>query len=314
MILSLKNSLFFQKKYVIIRLYHAIFGVLHIFHERNFTNMINDESNFYITAIDSVTLIEEKIYPKKHVQYNSTLFTHELIFHSAGNSTFIIDNESFTITPNSILFIPQKKYNNYFAEFNQPESFIDIFFFSNIPFNESPLLFDTSANPKIEAYFKQILYVWTQKNSGFRSKCISLIWQILYELQRKDYVPHSQYKKLEPAVIYLEKNFKNPHISVENLAKMCDISYCYFQQLFSKKYGVTPIKYIVSLKINYSCDLLNKTSYNISEIAELSGFSDVYFFSRQFKKYIGISPKEYRTRLLENKSRFSFVKNVEKTE
>lgn len=273
--------------------------------------MIDDKSNFYITAIDSVILIEEKIYPKKRVQYSSKLFTHEMIFHSAGNSIFTIDEKSYTATPGSILFIPQNDYKRYFAEFKQPESFIDIFFFSNIPFNDTPVLFDTSTNPQIENYFRQILFVWTQKDDGFRSKCISLIWQILYELQRKDYIPDSRYKKLEPAIIYLEKNFKDPHISVEGLAEMCGISYCYFQRLFSKKYGMPPIKHMVSLKINYSCDLLNKTNYSISKIAELSGFSDVYFFSRQFKKYIGVSPKEYRMRLLENKSHFNYVKEYE---
>lgn len=54
-------------------------------------------------------------------------------------------------------------------EFKQPESFIDIFFFSNIPFNDTPVLFDTSTNPQIENYFRQILFVWTQKGDGFRS-------------------------------------------------------------------------------------------------------------------------------------------------
>ena len=142
------------------------------------------------------------------------------------NSIFTIDEKSYTATPGSILFIPQNDYKRYFAEFKQPESFIDIFFFSNIPFNDAPVLFDTSTNPQIENYFRQILFVWTQKGDGFRSKCISLIWQILYELQRKDYIPDSRYKKLEPAIIYLEKNFKDPHISVEGLAEMCGISYC----------------------------------------------------------------------------------------
>ena len=61
-----------------------------------------------------------------------------------------------------------------------------------------------------------------------------------------------------------------------------------------EKYGVSPKRYIIQLKINYACDLLKSGDYSVKETAEMSGFEDLYFFSRQFKEYMGMSPAKYK--------------------
>ena len=54
-----------------------------------------------------------------------------------------------------------------------------------------------------------------------------------------------------------------------------------------------PKKYIIKKKIDYACELLLLGRYSVTEVAEMSNFSDVYYFSRQFKEYIGVSPTDY---------------------
>ena len=104
----------------------------------------------------------------------------------------------------------------------------------------------------------------------------------------------SKFSKIAPAVKYIESNFLSKNISCEYLAAICNISYSYLQRLFNEKYGVPPKKYIIQLKINYACDLLKNSNCKIAETAEMVGFEDLYFFSRQFKKYVGLSPTEYK--------------------
>ena len=81
--------------------------------------------------------------------------------------------------------------------------------------------------------------------------------------------------------------------TTEELASCCAISYPYIKKLFVKKFGVPPIKYSIQLKINYACDLLKSELYTISQTAEICGYNDIYFFSRQFKEYMGISPTDF---------------------
>ena len=74
---------------------------------------------------------------------------------------------------------------------------------------------------------------------------------------------------------------------------MCGMGESYFQKLFKEIHGISPKKYIIQLKINHACDLLRLERYTVTQIAELCNFSDIYFFSRQFKEYMGITPTQF---------------------
>ena len=83
------------------------------------------------------------------------------------------------------------------------------------------------------------------------------------------------------------------NISCKYLAELCKINYSYLDRLFKEKFDLSPKKYIIQLKINYARNLLESGVYSVSEAAEELHFSDVYFFSRQFKEYTGRTPSEY---------------------
>jgi AraC-like DNA-binding protein len=67
---------------------------------------------------------------------------------------------------------------------------------------------------------------------------------------------------------------------------------------FIKKYkaltGTTPINHFIHLKIERACHLLDVTSKGVNEVAWALGYEDAYYFSRIFKKTMGISPSQYR--------------------
>ena len=92
-------------------------------------------------------------------------------------------------------------------------------------------------------------------------------------------------------IIY--NNFLTTELPLGLLADACHIGKSYFQKLFKDIHGISPKKYIIQLKINHVCDLLQTEHYTVTQAAELCNFSDVYFFSRQFKDYIGITPTQY---------------------
>ena len=69
-----------------------------------------------------------------------------------------------------------------------------------------------------------------------------------------------------------------------------------FNDLFKNCFDITPNRYIINLKIDYAKKLLQTEYINISQTAEICGFSDIYYFSRLFKKETGQPPAEYRKR------------------
>ena len=58
--------------------------------------------------------------------------------------------------------------------------------------------------------------------------------------------------------------------------------------------GKPPNEYIIELRLQFAKNMLSGTNMSIKQISEHIGYNDPYFFSRLFKKHIGISPQEYR--------------------
>jgi AraC-like DNA-binding protein len=83
-------------------------------------------------------------------------------------------------------------------------------------------------------------------------------------------------------------------LSVEELAKQLYYTPDHFSRLFKKFKGLTPRNFILKIKIDEAKHLLRSSAYSIGRIADLLGYNDVYFFSRQFKEKTGSTPSQYR--------------------
>lgn len=89
-------------------------------------------------------------------------------------------------------------------------------------------------------------------------------------------------------------------MSLEKLARMAGMTPNYFSRRFKQFYGRTPIDYQLDLRMRHACALLRTADRKLSNIASAVGFSDVYYFSRLFKRRIGISPGQYRQAQLDS--------------
>lgn len=83
-------------------------------------------------------------------------------------------------------------------------------------------------------------------------------------------------------------------INIELLANAFFISVSHLQHLFKAQTGMTIVDYVNKTRIENSCKLLENTDLHISAISEKVGIFDYNYFSRMFKKYIGITPTQYR--------------------
>lgn len=88
-------------------------------------------------------------------------------------------------------------------------------------------------------------------------------------------------------------------ISMDTIAEMFHFSAHYLARVFRRKYGLSPLAYLVQVRMNYAKDLLAHTRLPIRDIAEQTGYSDLYYFSKLFKKQSGITPVQYRLKFLD---------------
>ena len=92
----------------------------------------------------------------------------------------------------------------------------------------------------------------------------------------------------------LVNNLSNSAFSVTDALKNIPVCPDHFRRMFKSKTGDTPILYQQKMRVNYSAELLKNSTLSIKNIAKMSGFDDPYYFSRVFKKLLGVSPNYYR--------------------
>ncbi|MCQ2479608.1 MAG: AraC family transcriptional regulator [Clostridia bacterium] len=83
-------------------------------------------------------------------------------------------------------------------------------------------------------------------------------------------------------------------INIELLANAFFISVSHLQHLFKAQTGISIVEFVNKTRIENSCTLLKNTDLHISAISEKVGIFDYNYFSRMFKKYVGITPTQYR--------------------
>ncbi|OCT11525.1 AraC family transcriptional regulator [Paenibacillus pectinilyticus] len=91
---------------------------------------------------------------------------------------------------------------------------------------------------------------------------------------------------------YIETHF-HESMTIEQLARMAEISSKYYVSLFKKTYGKTAIDYLTEVRVNMAKQLMLQADVRLKDVAFQVGYNDEFYFSRMFKKEVGVSPTVY---------------------
>ncbi|MBR7133768.1 MAG: helix-turn-helix transcriptional regulator [Clostridia bacterium] len=127
--------------------------------------------------------------------------------------------------------------------------------------------------------------------------CMPVLHSELYKIlaaickKQKKHIAKDKYACIRTGIELLEQN---SDLSISEIAAKSGVSECYFRRLFQKYSGESPISFRQRFRIERAKQLLlSDEQYTVSEIAQELGFSDIYHFSKTFKKYCGASPSKY---------------------
>lgn len=250
-------------------------------------------NDFIITKIQQVIFVEREKHKENVLHFSNSLSSCELIYHFSGESYVYFGDQVLIVKPNNVRFLPAGIVSKYEVVRSVTGECIDVFFETNIPISNNAFIYDASKKEQLGILFKKLFYCWIGKENGYYMKSMSYLYRIFAEMQNINYSKSDQYKLIEPAVDVINKEFLKSNLNSPYLAELCGISESYLKKIFNKKYGMPPKKYIIKKKMDYACELLRLERYSITQISEICNFKDVYYFSRQFKEYMGISPMDY---------------------
>lgn len=123
-------------------------------------------------------------------------------------------------------------------------------------------------------------------------KWIFDIFTQLMDLSRNKY-SHSL-RIVEKAKSYIEANYSNENLCLEDIANYIFISQSYLSNIFKKEMGISIVEYLTKLRMEMAKKLIDQgDNVKLEGIAYAVGYNSPYYFSRCFKKYFGISPAKY---------------------
>ena len=100
-------------------------------------------------------------------------------------------------------------------------------------------------------------------------------------------------ESIKKAVRYISRNYALS-ICLEDVSRYVNLSPSYFSGLFKQCTGFSFKEYLNLVRIEESKRLLANTDYSIVDIAVATGFQDQSYFSKVFKRHVGVTPKQYR--------------------
>ena len=142
-----------------------------------------------------------------------------------------------------------------------------------------------------------MLEEYGEKKAGYLAVCRAVLIQLVTFLSRAcQQIPENIHRmdfRLARAVSYMETIYSRP-VSLEELARTAGFSPRHFSRLFKDFYGLTPMRYLLNLRIRRAKELLWNEELEITEIAGMCGFQDENYFSRIFREETGRSPSQWR--------------------
>ena len=146
----------------------------------------------------------------------------------------------------------------------------------------------------VEPLFRQIYETWETGDILSYNRCMGLLYQIFEALQRneEEHFP-SVPPVIKAGVREMTRRFREPGLSVAELAKVSFVSEVYFRRVFRAHFGISPLEKILELRFLHACRLLGSGYHTVASAAFLSGFSDAKYFRTAFKKRFGVTPSAW---------------------
>jgi AraC family transcriptional regulator, arabinose operon regulatory protein len=278
------------------------------FEHEKFLVIPTDLINSYVThpLVQPLYITDIGYFPDAKFHYRERKGGSEeyiLIHCIQGKGIVQTPGEKVEITKFTNVFIPPNIPHVYYASNEDPWHILWIHFKGTNArhyFQENALTV-LSTNKDIYETIQQ-LYIsifeslnnLTIKNIIHASQLFSLLMStFFFKNNGRDEESDKQYYYLSKAIQYMSDHL-DEHLTLDDIAGSVKLSKSYLNVIFKENTSHSPIDFFIHLKMHHACKQLKMADMKIYEVCSLLGYEDPYYFSRIFKKVIGISPSKFK--------------------
>lgn len=272
-------------------------------------------SNRYLLDFDGVaahrSLPALKLLYVSSAQYggdwHSAMHAHdctELFYVVSGAGQFKVEDHLFPVAADDLVIINPNVEHTELSRNNRPLEYI-VLGVEGLEFSPSQdgdsrycTMEFRGQREDILPNLRTLLREAEEKQTGYDLICQNIMEVLMVRLGRRaefSASPGGQYASKECAVVrrYIDSHFKE-NITLSQLSDLVHINKYYLVHTFSKEYGISPISYLISRRLQESKYLLSRTNHSLSQISHMLGFSSPSYFSQSFRRAEKMSPLEYR--------------------
>ena len=240
--------------------------------------------------------------------WHSVPHTHnhtELFYIVGGTGQFLIEDQAFPVGANNLVIINPNVLHTEDSLNAQPLEYIvlgieGIELATTAISNGRFCFLDQFESAEVSGCLRNILRETEQKHTGYEDVCQAYMEILIIRLMRSIAlaVPSesqviSVNRQCAAVRRYIDLHFKEA-LTLEQLAEEGHMNKFYLSHAFKREFGVSPINYMISKRIEESKYLLAETDLSMTQIAQLLGFSSLSYFSQVFRRTQSVTPMEYR--------------------
>lgn len=212
---------------------------------------------------------------------------HSLSLRLAGGGEIVLNGKTYTVNTGDLIYLPANC--GYTADYSATEMLV---FHFNAEFKEPPKEIERfDCSEKVLALFKRAVDVYAQKKDGYTLLLTSIFYEIL-ALLSTDYKKEDEL--LLRALSFISDRFFDPELKLSQICRFAGASEATLRRRFYERFSLSPIDYIIELRIDKACELIAAQGLSVAKAAEKTGFSDPKYLSRQMKKRRGFSPSSLK--------------------
>lgn len=224
-----------------------------------------------------------------------------LLYCIDGCGIVEVENRTFDLHPHQAFCLPPGKHHRYYADSRTPWTIFWIHFKGEAAVlypPEEETVIEIHSEPsqnRIQTLFQMLFRVmdrnYTLGNFIYISQMTSTILSEIYFREKTD--TNTPYDHHVTTVIrYMYQNLERT-LTLQEISEEVRLSKSYLNSIFKSQTGHAPVDFFIRLKMQEACKLLKESTLYIYEVSIRVGYKDPYYFSRIFKKIVGVSPKEY---------------------
>lgn len=223
-----------------------------------------------------------------------------LFYVVKGEETFYTDKTVKAKEGSFVVFAPNEKQHH----INNTEKIAEFYYihFKCQDFSENfslktSIIYDLPPSRQICDIFEEVIKETLNKTLFYEKICLFKLMYLFSLLEREvahnNHPEKENFDRIARAIQHMNKYYASD-FSLDDYAKMCNMSKYHFLRVFNQIVGKTPLEYRNNIRLEHAAELLADEKLSVEEVSVITGYSSASYFSSAFKKKYMLSPKQYQ--------------------